>query len=109
MDARLPTQEPDRPGRTAALPRAGDFATRMFRKALDLVMMMLVPLVVVALMMGVARVFLGMWAVWRSPTVAAGFDVLVTDVLSMFVVIELLRSIMEYADSHRIRITFVVD
>jgi len=109
MDARPHRQEPDRPGRTAALPRAGDFASRMFRKALDLVMMLLVPLVVVALMMGVARVFLGMWAVWRSPTIAAGFDVLVTDVLSMFVVIELLRSIMEYAHSHRIRITFVID
>ncbi|HZY02788.1 MAG TPA: phosphate-starvation-inducible PsiE family protein [Anaeromyxobacteraceae bacterium] len=90
-------------------PPGADFAARLFRRALDLVMKLLVPLVVVALMMGVAKLFLGMWAVWRSPTIAAGFDVMVTDVLSMFVVIELLRSILEYADSHRIRITFVVD
>lgn len=109
MDATLRDHEPGVPGPTAALPGAGAFTTRLFRKALDLVMILLVPLVVVALMMGVAKVFLGMWAVWQSPTIAAGFDVLVTDVLSMFVVIELLRSILEYADSRRIRITFVVD
>ncbi len=90
-------------------PGGADFASRLFRRALDLVMKLLVPLVVVALMMGVAKLFLGMWAVWQSPTIAAGFDVMVTDVLSMFVVIELLRSILEYADSHRIRITFVID
>ncbi len=102
-------KEPARPDPAPALPGAGDFASRLFRKALDLVMTILVPLVVVALMMGVAKLFLGMWAVWQSPTIAAGFDVMVTDVLSMFVVIELLRSILEYADSHRIRITFVLD
>ncbi|HEU4383427.1 MAG TPA: phosphate-starvation-inducible PsiE family protein [Anaeromyxobacteraceae bacterium] len=102
-------KEPARPDPVAVVPIGGDFAVRLFRKALDLVMKLLVPLVVVALMMGVAKLFLGMWAVWKSPTIAAGFDVMVTDVLSMFVVIELLRSILEYADSHRIRITFVID
>lgn len=107
MDAALETRKPAPP--TATLPGAGDLASRVFRKVLDLVMKLLVPLVVVALMMGVAKLFLGMWAVWQSPSIASGFDVLVTDVLSMFVVIELLRSILEYADSHRIRITFVLD
>lgn len=109
MDHALHPKEPARPDPAPALPAGGDLASRLFHKALDLVMKLLVPLVVVALMMGVAKLFLGMWAVWQSPTIAAGFDVMVTDVLSMFVVIELLRSILEYADSHRIRITFVID
>lgn len=108
MDAMLHDNEPTRAGTTGAA-RADDFASRMFRKALDVVMKLLVPLVLVALMMGVAKLFLGMWAVWSSPTIAAGFDVMVTNVLSLFVVIELLRNILEYADSHRIRITLVID
>lgn len=108
MDAMLHDRERARAGTTGAA-RVEDFASRIFRKALDVVMKLLVPLVVVALMMGVAKLFLGMWAVWQSPTISAGFDVMVTNLLSMFVVIELLRSILEYTDSHRIRITFVID
>ncbi len=86
-----------------------DFMSRSFRKVVDLVVKLLIPLVIVALMMGIAKVFLNLWAVWKSPTIASGFDILVTDVLSMFVVIELLRSIIEYAEVHRIRITFIID
>ena len=88
---------------------AADRASRLFGRVLDLVVRMMMPLVVVALMMGIAKVFLNLWAVWRSPSIAAGFDILVTDVLSMFVVIELLKSILAYFEIHRIRITFVVD
>jgi uncharacterized membrane protein (DUF373 family) len=86
-----------------------DFMSRSFRKVVDLVVKLMIPLVIVALMMGIAKVFLNLWTVWKSPTIAWGFDILVTDVLSMFVVIELLRSIIEYFEVHRIKITFIID
>jgi uncharacterized membrane protein (DUF373 family) len=82
---------------------------RWFGRAVDLVVRLLVPLAIVALTMGIARVFLDLWSVWRSPTIAAAFDVLVTDILSMFVVIELLKSIIEYFEVHRLKITFILD
>lgn len=84
-------------------------AERWFRTAVDGIVKLLVPLAIVALMMGIARVFLDLFAVWKSPTIAAGFDVLVTDILTMFVVIELLKSIVEYFEIHRLKITFIVD
>ena len=84
-------------------------ASRWFGRAVDLVVKLLVPLAIVALMMGLARVFLDLWSVWRTPSIAAAFDVLVTDILSMFVVIELLKSIVEYFEVHRLRITFILD
>ena len=84
-------------------------ANRWFGRAVDLVVKLLVPLAIVALMMGLARVFLDLWSVWRTPSIAAAFDVLVTDILSMFVVIELLKSIVEYFEVHRLRITFILD
>ena len=68
-------------------------ASRWFGRAVDLIVKLLVPLAILALVMGIARVFLDLGSVWRSPSIAAAFDVLVTDILSMFVVIELLRSI----------------
>ena len=84
-------------------------ANRWFGRAVDLVVKLLVPLAVLALMMGLARVFLDLWTVWRTPSIAAAFDVLVTDILSMFVVIELLKSIVEYFEVHRLKITFILD
>ncbi|MCM2334930.1 MAG: phosphate-starvation-inducible PsiE family protein [Anaeromyxobacteraceae bacterium] len=84
-------------------------ATRLFRLITDWIVKLLVPLAVVALMMGVARVFLDLWHVFKSPDISAGFDTIVTDILSMFVVIELLKSIVEYFEAHRIKLTFILD
>jgi uncharacterized membrane protein (DUF373 family) len=92
--------------RSAALDGA---ANRVFRTAVDWIVRLLVPLAIVALMMGIARVVLDVWSVWKSPSISAGFDVLVTDILSMFVVIELLKSIVEYFEVHRLKITFILD
>ena len=84
-------------------------ATRWFDRVVGVIVRLLVPLATVALMMGIARVFLDLWAVYRSASIAAGFDLLVTDILSMFVVIELLKSIVDYFEVHRIKITFILD
>ncbi len=84
-------------------------ANRWFRTAVDWIVKLLMPLAIVALMRGIARVFLDLRSVWRTPSIAAGFDVLVTDILSMFVVIELLKSIIEYFEVHRLKITFILD
>ncbi len=84
-------------------------ANRWFGRAVDLVVRLLVPLAIIALMMGLARVFLDLWSVWRAPSITTAFDVLVTDILSMFVIIELLKSIVEYFEVHRLKITFILD
>jgi uncharacterized membrane protein (DUF373 family) len=85
------------------------FASRAFRRAVDWIVTLLVPLAIVALAMGIARVFLDIWQVWRGPSIAAAFDAIVTDILSMFVVIELLKSVVEYFEIHRLKITFILD
>ena len=80
-----------------------------FRKTVDILIKMMIPLVILTLMMGVARIILDLRAVFASPTIAAGFDLMVTNILSMFVIIELLRSIIEHFELHRLRITFITD
>jgi len=80
-----------------------------FRKVVDILIKLMIPLVILALMMGIARIVLDLRVVFGSPTIAAGFDLMVTNILSMFVVIELLRSIIEYFELHRLKITFIID
>jgi uncharacterized membrane protein (DUF373 family) len=80
-----------------------------FRKVVDILIKMMIPLVIIALMMGTARIILDLRVVFASPTITAGFDLMVTNILSMFVIIELLRSIVDYFELHRLRITFIID
>ncbi len=80
-----------------------------FRKIVDIIIKFMIPLVILALMLGIARIILDLRVVFTSPTIAAGFDLMITNILSMFVVIELLRSILEYFELHRLKITYITD
>jgi uncharacterized membrane protein (DUF373 family) len=82
---------------------------KLFRKVVDIIVKLLIPFAILALMMGFARALLDLKDVFKSPTITEGFEKMVTDILSMFVVIELLRSIIEYFDVHRLRLTFIID
>ena len=66
---------------------------KYFTKIVDVMIKFMIPIVIIALLMGLARVVLDLRAVFGSETIAAGFDRMVTNILSMFIVIELLRSI----------------
>ena len=81
----------------------------LFNKVTDLIIKIMVPFVILALMIGVARLFLDLGAVFKSSSIKEAFDIIVTDTLSMFVVVELLRSITEFFERHRLRITFIID
>jgi len=116
MDERLTGSSPDAAPEVEMLEHVTErgvdldgVANRIFRTAVDWIVKLLVPLAIVALMMGIARVVLDLSSVWRSPSISAAFDLLVTDILSMFVVIELLKSIIEYFEIHRLKITFILD
>jgi uncharacterized membrane protein (DUF373 family) len=82
---------------------------KLFQKVVDVLIRMMIPLVILALMLGMARIFLDLKGVFLSPSITEGFNSLLTDILSMFVVMELLRTILEYFEIHRLRITFIID
>ena len=82
---------------------------KYFSKIVDSMIKLMIPLVILALMMGIARLILDLRAVFGSQSIATAFDMMVTNILSMFIVIELLRSIIEYFTVHRLKITFITD
>jgi uncharacterized membrane protein (DUF373 family) len=81
----------------------------VLKRIVDIIIRVMVPLIILALLLGVARIFLDLRGVYRSATIDEGFNLLVTNILSMFIVIELLRSILDYFEIHRLRITFIID
>ncbi len=80
-----------------------------FKKFIDILIKFMIPLMIVALLLGIARIILDLRVVFSSPTIAAGFNLMITNILSMFIVIELLRSILEYFEHQRVKITFITD
>ena len=68
----------------------------LFKKVVDIIIKLLIPLVILALMIGIAKIFIDLRTVFRSQTISEGFDLMVTNILSMFIIIELLRSVIEY-------------
>lgn len=82
---------------------------KYFTKITDYMIKLMIPIVILALGMGIARVILDLRAVFGSQTIAAAFDMMVINILSMFIVIELLRGIIDYFIVHRLKITFITD
>jgi len=82
---------------------------RVFKKVIDVIIKLMIPLAILALMIGVARIFLDLREVFKSPTIAGGFDIMVANILSMFIIVELLKGIIEYFEIHRVKITFITD
>jgi uncharacterized membrane protein (DUF373 family) len=81
----------------------------LLKRIVDVIIKIMVPFIILALLLGVARIFLDLRGVYTSATIDEGFNLLVTNILSMFIVIELLRSILDYFEIHRLRITFIID
>jgi uncharacterized membrane protein (DUF373 family) len=82
---------------------------KIFKKVIDLIIKIMIPLVVLTLIMGIVRIFIDLKSVFYSSSVSSGFDIMITNILSMFVVIELLRSVVDYFKIHRLRVTFIAD
>lgn len=76
--------------------------------ATDTVFKILTLFVIIALIIGTARIFLDMGKIY-STSIEAGFNILVTDILGMIVVLELFKGLLEYFKLHRIRITIITD
>ncbi len=81
----------------------------LFRKTVDIIIKLIIPFVILALMIGVARLVLDLGDVFASRSIDQAFDMIVTNTLSMFVVVELLKSLIGYFEIQRLRITFIID
>ncbi|WP_051935409.1 phosphate-starvation-inducible PsiE family protein [Deinococcus sp. YIM 77859] len=83
--------------------------TALFRLAVQLIFNLLIVIILIALFIGVGRVFLNLTFTLSQSTVPNAFNVIVSDVLALLVVIELFRSFVEYFDHRRVRIHVLVD
>ena len=82
---------------------------KYFDKVIDVVFAVILLFMMFAIAIGAFQLFGNIWELLKLKGITGNYIDIITDVLTLYVVIELSRSLVDYFDSHRIRLTFIVD
>lgn len=82
---------------------------KIFDRVVAAVFGVMMLVITIGLIIGVASLFLDIGNLLMEHKLTAGYQQIISDVLTLFIMIELLRSIVEYFSAKRLRMTFIVD
>ncbi len=80
-----------------------------FDKAVDVVFGLILIFIIAGVAIGVAQLFITTWKLLAFEGITGHYINIITDVLTLYVLIELSKSLVEYFNTHRLRLTFIVD
>ena len=83
--------------------------TRFYRLSIQLAFNIVVVVLVLGLFVGVARILLGLGQTLSGHNLAEAFHRLISDALTLVVVIELVRTFVDYFEWQRVRIHVLLD
>ncbi|MCS6867156.1 MAG: phosphate-starvation-inducible PsiE family protein [Thermus sp.] len=86
-----------------------DLLLLWYKKATRLVFNLVVVALLVGLFVGVGRTFLELGLTLSEPTVRLGLKELITNVLSLVIVLELVRVFVEYFELDRVRLEVLLE
>lgn len=81
----------------------------LYRRATRLVFNLVVVALLIGLFVGVGRTFMELGLTLTEPTVRLGLKELVTNVLSLVIVLELVRVFVEYFEFERVRLEVLLE
>lgn len=82
---------------------------KIFDRVVGVVFGAMMVVITLGLLIGVFNLFSEIGNLLVAHKLAAGYLQIISDVLTLFILIELLRSIVEYFSAKRLRMTFIVD
>lgn len=74
-----------------------------------LVFAVILLFLIIAILIGTGKLFLPLGGLLSSGEITGSYLTIIADVLSLFILIELSRSLAEYFEVKRLRLTFIVD
>ncbi|ULR40358.1 phosphate-starvation-inducible PsiE family protein [Thermus sp. NEB1569] len=86
-----------------------DLPLSLYRRAIRLVFNLVLVALLIGLFVGVGRTFLELGLTLSEPTVRLGLKELITNVLSLVVVLELARVFVEYFEFERVRLEVLME
>ena len=82
---------------------------KIFDKVVDVVFSIILVSIIVAIAIGTAQLFVSVWQLLAFEGITGKYIGLISDLLTLYVLIELSRSLVEYFDTSKLRLTFIVD
>ena len=86
-----------------------DFLLSLYRRATRLVFNLVVVALLLGLFVGAVRTFFELGLTITEPTVRLGLKELITNVLSLVIVLELVRVFVEYFEFERVRLEVLLE
>jgi len=84
-------------------------ALTFFNRVMDLFFKFLIFFVVLILGIGLFRLFWEVWKIMTGNDLEEAFSFTVTSLLTFFIILELFKSLIDYFQEHRLKLTFIVD
>ncbi len=82
---------------------------KAFNVITGLVLSVMLAFITLGIIIGVGMLFLNLGNLIGSNNLAREYQRIISDVLTLFILIELSRSLVDYFTTHRLRMTFIVD
>jgi uncharacterized membrane protein (DUF373 family) len=80
-----------------------------FDRTVDVVFGVILFFIIVGIAVGTAQLFVTTWKLFAFNGITGQYIDVIADVLTLYVLIELSRSLVEYFHSQRLRLTYIVD
>ena len=82
---------------------------KIFNKAVDIVFAIILAFITLGIAIGAVQLFFSTWELMKFEGVTGHYIDIISDVLTLYVLVELSRSLVEYFNTHRLRLTFIID
>lgn len=86
-----------------------DKVKKYFDKVVDIVFSLILVLIILGIAIGTIQLVITIVKLLELKGITSHYTEIITDVLTLYVLIELSRSLVEYFNSQKLRLTFIVD
>ena len=81
----------------------------VFNKVINFAFAAVIVMIIIAILIGVAQLVLSITGLLEFKGISGHYIDFISDILTIYVLVELSRSLIEYFHSHRLRLTFILD
>lgn len=81
----------------------------IFTRAVDVVFAIILAFITLGIAIGAAQLFSTTWELMKFEGVTGHYIDIISDVLTLYVLVELSRSLIEYFNTHKLRLSFIID
>lgn len=82
---------------------------KLFNRTIDIVFGVILAFIIIGIAIGAGQLVFSVWDLLKLEGVTGQYINIITDVLTLYVLIELSRSIADYFVSHKLKLSLIID